>query len=407
MVFSALRHASCQAGFPTLWGEGAVMSFRSVIGHERPISVLRRAIESGRIAHAYLFIGPPNVGKTLVAVEFARALNCEGVGPSLFGDEPAVAPGDACGQCEACQLIERGAHPDIHVIRPQSRVQAQEEGGADVTIEGAQITTEQIGDLIAQANLKATRARRKVFVVTSAEAMNPTSANRLLKTLEEPPGDTTLILTTANPSGLLPTIISRCQNLNFRPALHAAAEEALHQRFPEVDRAQLRSVVALSGGRIGWAIRLLRHPQVLQLRAQLLDLVASLPGREWFEGMALAEKLLEAAEGWWLATEEEDFAERTLKASRDRVLRTKMNDVLDVLLTWFRDLALLSAGGDPSLVINADRLEALQAAAAGRNPGKARRACEDIEQIRQQLRGNAHLRLASEVLAFKLISAMR
>lgn len=383
------------------------MSFSNVIGHERPIAVLRRAIASGRIAHAYLFVGPPNVGKTLVAVEFARALNCEGAGPSLFGDEPTVAPGEACGQCDSCRLIERGAHPDIHLIRPLAKVQAQEEGAADVVMEGAQITTEQIGDLISQANLKATRARRKVFIVTSAEAMNPTSANRLLKTLEEPPGDTTLILTTANPSGLLPTIISRCQNLSFRPALHADAEQALHQRFPDVDSAALRSVVALSGGRIGWAIRLLQHPQVLKLRANLLDLAASLPGREWFEGMAVGEKLLDAAESWWLATEEEDFAERALKASRDRVLRTKMNEVLDVLLTWFRDLALLSAGGDPSLVINTDRSEALQAAAAGRTPAKARRACEDLEEIRRQLRGNANLRLAAEVLALKLISATR
>lgn len=383
------------------------MSFTTVIGHERPIAVLRRAIETGRIAHAYLFVGPPNVGKALVAMEFARALNCDGAGPSLFGDAPAAAPGEACDQCESCRLIARGAHPDVHLVRPLAKVQSQEEGAQDVVMEGAQITTEQIGDLISQANMKASRARRKVFVIASAEAMNQTSANRLLKTLEEPPGDTTLILTTANLSGLLPTIISRCQNLSFRPALHAEAERALQERFPAVDAASVRSVVALSGGRFGWAVRLLEHPQVLKLRADLLDLAASLAGREWFEGMAVGEKLLAAAEDWWLATEEEDFAERALKASRDRVLRTKMSEVLDVLLTWFRDLALLSAGGDPSLAINADRLDALQALAAGRTPARARRACEDLEEVRRQLRGNANLRLASEVLAFKLISAVR
>ena len=377
------------------------MSFSTVIGHEQPITILRRAIHGGRISHAYLFFGPPNVGKTLVAREFAKAVNCE-------TNRAFAAPQDvnACDACPSCDYIDRDMHADVHLFRPQTSVQADEEGGGkEVVIEGAMITTEQIGQLIAEANLKANRGRRKVFIITTAEAMNPTSANRLLKTLEEPPGDTTLILTTQNLSALLPTIISRCQMLTFRPAPRQEAEAALSARFPDVEAGAVRSVAALAGGRIGWAMRLLEHPEVLQLRTSLLDLAASLPGREWVEGMAVGERLIEAAEAWWLATEEPDFAERALKASRDRVLRTRMNDVLDVLLTWFRDLALLAAGGDQGLVVNSDRPTAQ--AAEGRDPARLGKACEDIEQARKQLRGNANLRLTAEVLAFKLISATR
>ena len=159
------------------------------------------------------------------------------------------------------------------------------------------ITTEQIGQLISEANLKATEARRKMFIIASAERMNVASANRLLKTLEEPPGDTSLILTTQNLSGLLPTIISRCQVLTFHPASLVEAEEALALQFPEADRGALRSVVALSGGRVGAAIRLLRHEGVLKIRSELLDLAASLPKREWFEGMMIGERLVSFADG--------------------------------------------------------------------------------------------------------------
>jgi DNA polymerase-3 subunit delta' len=379
------------------------MSFSSVIGHEHPIRILRRAIHAERVSHAYLFVGPASVGKTLVAHEFAKVLNCQG--PPLLQDAETLDP---CDQCQACVNITRDAFPDVHLVQPLSKLQsASDEDSRDVVFEGTMITTEQIADVVREANLKATHGRRKVFIITSAEAMNPASANRLLKTLEEPPGQTTLILTTQNLAGLLPTIISRCQMVTFRPAPLVAAEEALRARHPEVDPGTLRSLAALSGGRIGWAERLLLHPQVLSLRADLLGLAASLNGRDWFEGMAVGEKLIGIAEDWWLATEDEDFAERALKASRDRVLRTRMNDVLDVLLSWFRDLLLIASEGSPGLVVNGDRLPAIQASAAGRNPARLRRACEDIQEIRRQLRGNANLRLACEVLAMKLIGALK
>lgn len=379
------------------------MSFSQIIGHEHPIRILRRAIHAGRVPHAYLFVGPGSIGKTLLAREFAKMVNCQA--PALLAEADDLEP---CDQCSACRGIDRDAFPDVHVIQPLSKVQSADDGDSrDVVIEGAAITTDQIADLIREANLKATHGRRKVFIVTSAEAMNVASANRLLKTLEEPPGQTTLILTTQNLSGLLPTIISRCQIITFRPAPLAAAEAALRARHPEQDPGAIRSLVALSGGRIGWAERLLTHPQVLGLRGELLELAASLNGRDWFEGMVVGEKLIGAAEDWWLATEEEDFAERALKASRDRVLRTRMNEVLDVLLSWFRDLFLLASGGADELVVNGDRLEVLKARAEGRSPARLRKACEDIQQTRRQLRGNANLRLAAEVLAMKLIGAVR
>ncbi len=377
------------------------MSFATVIGHARPLAVLQRAIHAERISHAYLFCGPPSVGKTLVAREFAKAVNCET--NRTFATPEEVAP---CDQCAACTRIDRDIHPDVHVVRPRAKLQSEDpEDAADVVFEGSMITTDQIGELVAEASMKANQARRKVFIVCSAEGMNPTAANRLLKTLEEPPGDTTLILTTQNLSGLLPTIISRCQLITFRPTALAEATAALQARVPATTPGALKSVVALSGGRIGAALHLLQHPAVLELREKLLTVAASLPERDWFEGMAVGERFIEVAEDWWLATQDAEFAERALKAGRDRVLRTKMNDVLDILLGWFRDLALLAAGGAPELVINADHLPELMA--AGCTAARCRRACDEIEVTRKQLRGNSNLRLTAEVLAFRLISACR
>ncbi|NSW58165.1 MAG: DNA polymerase III subunit delta' [Armatimonadetes bacterium] len=375
------------------------MSFSSIIGLEQPIAVLSRAIQSGRVSHAYLFHGPPSIGKTLLAREFAKTLNCEA---TLDGSV------DCCDVCSSCTRIDRDAHPDVHLVRPLAKVQADEEdGGADVVIEGALITTDQIKDVVVDANLKATQARRKVFIISCAEAMNPQAANRLLKTLEEPPPGTTLVLTTQNLSTLLPTILSRCQMIKCQPPALSEAGMALIARYPERDPGLIRSVVALSGGRIGWALNLLQHPAALELRNNLLDTAASLPKRDWFEGMALGEKLIQAAEEWWLATEESEFAEKALKASRDRVCRTRMNEVLNILLTWFRDLALLTSGGPNDLLINADRSEQLAAVASRSSLSRVSEACRDIEQARREFRGNANLRLTAEVLAFKLIRASR
>jgi len=380
------------------------MAFSFIIGNQQPIHVLKRAIETKRIPHAYLFVGPANIGKTLIATEFAKAVNCQA--QRLFDD--CSDPAEPCDNCPACSRIDQGTFPDVHYYQPTAKVQATgDEGGENVLIEGSMINTEQIGRLITEANLKATHGRRKVFIISSAEAMNTTSANRLLKTLEEPPGDTTLILTTQNLSSLLPTIISRCQLLSFRPVPLHDAEAALVERYPEINPGTLRSIVALSGGRIGWAIRLLKFPEVLSLRSDLLDLAATFGGRDWFESMRIGEQFIETAEDWWLATEDPAFAEKALKASRDRVLRTRINDILDVLLSWHRDLYLLAGGGDPALLVNGDRQEQISAIANQRNPRKLARACNDIEEIRKQLRGNANLRLAMEVLAAKLLAATR
>jgi len=373
------------------------MAFRDVVGQETAVTVLRRAIRHGRITHAYLFAGPPNIGKTLTALEFAKAINCVELG----------AEADNCGRCAECVAIERGNHPDFRLVRPSVRAESHEEGATSrlgAELDGAEIRTEAIADLMVQASLSRARARRMVLIVSGADVMNETAANRLLKTLEEPPVDTTLVLTAASPSLLLPTIVSRCQLVRFGPVPSRQAEEALRAAFPDAAEAEVRAVVALAGGRYGWARRMLASPQVRQVRLGLLRLAAQLPSAPPVGCLKLAEALQEAAEKWWGATVEGEDAAKLLAQARDRVLRTTMAPVLDVLQTWYRDLALGPATTDPSLLANADHREALCETARVTSPASARQACAEIAATRQALAGNANLTLSLEVLVARLMS---
>ncbi len=379
-----------RATSPAASDRSSELAFADIVGHEGPKRVLQRAITANRVSHAYLLEGPPLVGKTLTARTFAKALMCE---------QPPVA-GDCCDACALCTAVERENHPDFLLLRPTSRIELKDDEGGKETAEiaGSLITVEAISRLISEANLRASRARRKVFIVASAEAMNAPAANRLLKTLEEPPGQTTIILTTASLPGLLPTIISRCQLVRFGPVPVPEVRAALERRFPLADPALVRSLAALSGGRFGWAERLLTHPDTIALRRELLDLIADLPTKPMVYTLKAAELLLDAAERWWLATSESEHAAKALKDHRDRVLRTKIGELFDILLTWFRDLSLAREEGTEELLVNADRVEQLRAAARGLSPNGAGQASAAIRRAKESIAGNANLRLSVEVM---------
>jgi DNA polymerase-3 subunit delta' len=378
------------------------MSFAHVVGHERCIAVLRRAIASARIPQAYLFCGPNNVGKTLSALTFAKAVNC--AEPRAGAEFP-----DACDGCASCTKVAAGTHPDVTVVGPVTRLGSGEEtDGADIYVEGTMIRTEQVGGLIASAHLTPVEGRRKVFIVQHAEAMNDASANRLLKTLEEPPGATTFVLTTQSPSQLLPTIQSRCQWLRFGPVPENVAVERLQTDLPTLRGDVIAAAVSLSDGRFGWARTVLSHPPLLQMREAVLQTASSLPSLELVQALPYAEQLIEAAEQWWLTVAGEELGAEALRRQRDRVLRAQVGELLGVLLSWFRDVALACARPDARELVNADWAEQLRVAAERCDPMAAHIACRTIGETRRFIQtGNANLRLALEVMFIKLIRGSR
>jgi len=262
-----------------------------------------------------------------------------------------------------------------------------------------------------------------VVLIVSAETMTPEAANRLLKTLEEPPPDTTFVLTSARVDRLLPTIISRCQEVRFHALAHAALRAALGERFPDAEPAMLDAAAAMAGGRYGRARRLVDAPELLALRAELLDLAARTGDAQLVECLALGERLMALPELWWAAVEDaqagesgseserrmrREALEALAKNSPDRINRIQMQEILDVLQTWYRDLTLLRSAPGSELVINADRAEQLGALAPGYSPAGLVWASQVIEESRRELTvHNANLRLACQVLMVKLIAAAR
>jgi len=173
------------------------MAFRDIKGQERAVEFFRRAVNANKLAHAYLFLGPEGLGKTLLAKNLAKFINCEN--PAMEDNRKA----DCCDLCNSCHKIEGRNHPDIHWVESAGRADK-------ISIDDIRLVQKEI-------SLKAYEGKWKVFIILEAQKMTEQAANCLLKTLEEPPSSSLIILSAEGLSGLLPTIISRCQAIKFYP----------------------------------------------------------------------------------------------------------------------------------------------------------------------------------------------
>ena len=205
-----------------------------MVGHEWAVTLLRRGLASGRVSHAYLFCGLPQVGKTRLALKLAQAPNC-------------TQPDPPCGQCDSCKKIWEGTHTDVRLVAGE---------GA-----GGSIKIGQIRDLQREAVLRPYEGRRRVFVLERIDLASIEAANSLLKTLEEPPGHVVLALTAVHAEALPATVVSRCQRLDLRPVAQATLEAALAGRGVPPEKARL--LARLSGGRVGWALEASRDEALL------------------------------------------------------------------------------------------------------------------------------------------------
>ncbi|MGK7346008.1 MAG: DNA polymerase III subunit delta' [Candidatus Nitrospinota bacterium M3_3B_026] len=210
---------------------GQAPALGGIIGQPTALRILRAGLPPGEPAHAYLFMGSEGVGKFTAAFAFARALLCEKRGE------------DACGVCGTCVKTASGAHPDIIVVRPEIREKKVKE----------EIDIARAREIIRAAGYRPYEARRKVLVIDGADRMNTAAQNAFLKTLEEPPGDTVIILAAVNTGKLLPTIISRCRMVRFNPVPFGALAAFLEERGGMTDE-EARAAAALSRGSPGLAL---------------------------------------------------------------------------------------------------------------------------------------------------------
>jgi DNA polymerase-3 subunit delta' len=333
------------------------MSWQRVRGHDAHVDAFRRAVQRGRLAHAYLFTGPGGVGKHLFAVELAKALLCESA-PA----DSSQSSLEACDRCAACVQVEADTHPDFfRAVRPEDK---------------HEFPVELMRELCQAFSFKSARGRGKVVLLDDADDLNQESANCFLKTLEEPPLRSVLILIGSTPDRQLPTIVSRCQVIRFAPLADAAVDAVLAAHG--VDDAILRQrLVSLSGGSPGLALTL-TDPALLDVRRRLLD--------------ALAKPHLDAVA---LAKEWNEFAEGAGKETAAQRARAKL--LLRMLIDFLTDALAVSQGAGTRRS-DANDQPSLQALAARTTPDVLITALERCLEADEQIDRRVQLVLVLEGL---------
>lgn len=229
------------------------------IGHEFAVRQLQGAIRQDRVAHAYLFTGPEQVGKRTLAMDLARALCC--VGQRESGRD-VLTP---CGRCTACDRVERLAHPDVRLLNANTPTSADTDDKA--VANRVLIPIGLISDLQADAMLEPYESEHRIFIIDGANLMTPEAANSLLKTLEEPQPAVRLLLTAPSQGQLPATIVSRCHAISLRSVPVETIREALVSRLG-ASSEQARDLAALSGGNPGWAVAAFHDPSLVDSARQ-------------------------------------------------------------------------------------------------------------------------------------------
>ena len=363
------------------------MAFSDFPSQQQGIQLLQRSLESGRLAHAYLFTGSQLEELEALARNLAKSLNC--THPTRRGS----AAIDCCDQCLACQKIEHGNHADVHWVRPESKSRI--------------VTIEQMRDLMKEIQLKPSEAKYKVAIIVAADRLRTEAANSFLKTLEEPPADSILVLLSTEPQRILETLLSRCLRLNFAtagvPPLNPDQQKWLND-FCDLAATEQKSLL----GRYRLMDVLLRR-----LNAMKAAIEEALTARSPLQQYKEADKSL--VEKW----------EDELAAAIEAEYRRQRADLLGILHSWLRDVWLHTlpersparrAFSSPDSAAEAKRLDPSSAKALSNYPGlpgtenvAARLSCGEatdnlrvIEQLQRWLGTNVQEALAIEVGLLKL-----
>jgi DNA polymerase-3 subunit delta' len=310
------------------------MALRDIIGQDKAVNILLRTIQRGRLPSSYLFAGESGIGKKFTAVNLAKAVNCLKMNSEYTPPSPPLGKGgyeggDACDECASCKKIDAGVHPDFLLISPVA----------------GQIRIEEIRAINNILSLKPFEGREKVVIIDEADTMNPFASNAFLKTLEEPPKDSLIILISSNPDRLSDTVRSRCSRVNFTPLSHELCRKVIEKVISQ--QSSPPPIPPPRGGRDRWGgnapNRQTAEFQNSQTMSTLVRLSMGRPGlaftgdlieeRAWF--INLLKEMLYAKKDGWTSKEE-------------------MERWLDLILILLRDIAIMKITQDETILINID-----------------------------------------------------
>jgi DNA polymerase-3 subunit delta' len=325
------------------------------IAQPKALSLLKHGLEMSNLAHAYLFVGPPHVGKTTLALDLAQAVNCEEHQPP-------------CGECQSCRRIISGKHADITIIGLNSP------RGSGETKPRVEVSIDDIRELQRSASLPPYEGKCKVFIIDGAEFLSSEAANCLLKTLEEPPPRVILLLLTAQESGLLSTVVSRCQRVELRPMSSGEVEKVLvESRGVDGDRARL--LARLSQGCLGWALKASVDDGYLAQRTQRLSEMLSLLNAGWEERFVYAAQL-----------------------ANDR---KSAEEVINLWVIWWRDVMLTECDSRQAIT-NVDHISTLEEWTQTLTLPETKDFINSLQESLSQISKNANLRLVFEILMLNM-----
>jgi len=358
------------------------MRLPEIIGQDDAMRILDAEIRSGTMSHAYLLWGPRGSGRTLLARRLALAANC-----SRAGQAPPGSLLWYCGECANCVKIVGGVHPDFSVIAPS----------------GASVKIAQIREMQCRISLKANESELKTWLIDDAEQMTEDAQNCLLKVLEEPPGQSLIILVAQDPRMMLPTIASRCHSIRLGTVEMGAVEEwaGRELRLPP-ERA--RFLAALSQGLPGRLYSLASDHDYFALRDSIISKVRTVMWcGDGKRALDTSEGLLDELKKARARAQDADASGEA--APRETLEIASPMGACDSMAGWFRDLFVLSLTGDRELVINRDYMEALEEDAVRGSPALFGKWTIRVMQTARALEANVNPRLAMDDLMLCLALA--
>ena len=320
-------------------------TFKDVVGHKDIINYIRNAVREDKVSHAYILNGERGAGKKMLADLFAATLLCEKGGP------------DPCNECHSCRQAESGNHPDI--------IKVTHEKPNSISVDDIR---EEVNNTIM---IKPYQGPYKVYIIPQADMMTPQAQNALLKTIEEPPEYAVIMLLTENADTLLPTINSRCVMLKLRNIKDTLIKKYLMETM-QVPDYKADMCTAFAQGNMGRAIMLANSEHFNEIRDEAVQLL------KYINEMELSE-IVQAV-------------------SRITAYKLEINDYLDIIMIWYRDVLLYKATKDMDKVVFKDQIKYIKERAKRSSYEGIELIIESLEKAKARLKANVNFDLVMELL---------